>query len=145
MGRSRRKRPLRGQFTVHRRAFRDFLSAHGRQGRCVPLQSEALSSVAARLEASPLCVALAWQLQRAPNILLIPGTSSVAHLRENLTASERRIPVQMLTELDGLVQAGWNTTVSPSSGTRIRPSRPAIAAASRSALRVVGQWLSASR
>lgn len=72
-------------------------------GGFTPLQSDALSSVAARLEASPLCVALAWLLQRAPNILLIPGTSSVAHLRENLTASELRIPVQMLTELDGLV------------------------------------------
>ncbi|WP_417695025.1 aldo/keto reductase family oxidoreductase [Pseudomonas sp.] len=72
-------------------------------GGFTPLQSDALSSVAARLEVSPLCVALAWLLQRAPNILLIPGTSSVAHLRENLTASELRIPVQMLTELDGLV------------------------------------------
>ncbi|MCQ6255494.1 aldo/keto reductase family oxidoreductase [Pseudomonas sp. Q11] len=71
-------------------------------GGFTPLQSDTLSSVAARLEASPLCVALAWLLQRAPNILLIPGTSSVTHLRENLTASELRIPVQMLAELDGL-------------------------------------------
>lgn len=72
-------------------------------GGFTPLQSQILSSVAARLEASPLCVALAWLLQRAPNILLIPGTSSVAHLRENLSASELKIPAQMLAELDGLV------------------------------------------
>ncbi|WP_434604103.1 aldo/keto reductase family oxidoreductase [Pseudomonas sp. R1-7] len=72
-------------------------------GGFTPLQSQTLSSVAARLDASPLCVALAWLLQRAPNILLIPGTSSVAHLRENLSASELRIPPQMLAELDGLV------------------------------------------
>lgn len=72
-------------------------------GGFTPLQSQTLSSVAARLDASPLCVALAWLLQRAPNILLIPGTSSVAHLRENLSASELKIPPQMLAELDGLV------------------------------------------
>ncbi|UZE21882.1 aldo/keto reductase family oxidoreductase [Pseudomonas sp. B21-056] len=71
-------------------------------GGFTPLQSQALSSVAARLEVSPLCVALAWLLQRAPNMLLIPGTSSVAHLRENLTASELRIPAPMLAELDAL-------------------------------------------
>ncbi|NUT86255.1 aldo/keto reductase family oxidoreductase [Pseudomonas corrugata] len=71
-------------------------------GGFTPLQSQALSTVAARLEASPLCVALAWLLQRAPNLLLIPGTSSVAHLRENLAASELRIPAPMLAELDAL-------------------------------------------
>ncbi|ROM79094.1 oxidoreductase [Pseudomonas brassicacearum] len=75
-------------------------------GGFTPLQSQALSSVAARLEASPLCVALAWLLQRAPNLLLIPGTSSLAHLRENLTASELTIPPQMLAELEGLGLAG---------------------------------------
>ncbi len=74
-------------------------------GGFTPLQSETLSSVATRLQASPLCVALAWLLQRASNILLIPGTSSVAHLRENLTASELKIPAPMLAELDGLVGA----------------------------------------
>lgn len=67
-----------------------------------PLQSEALSSVAARLETSPLRVALAWLLQRKPNILLIPGTSSVAHLQENLSASELMIPPALLAELDAL-------------------------------------------
>ncbi|WP_434652741.1 aldo/keto reductase family oxidoreductase [Pseudomonas sp. R3-56] len=72
-------------------------------GGFTPLQSETLSNVAARLEASPLCVALAWLLQRAPNILLIPGTSSVAHLRENISASELQIPAPMLAELDAMV------------------------------------------
>lgn len=71
-------------------------------GGFTPLQSETLSAVAARLDASPLCVALAWLLQRAPNILLIPGTSSVAHLRENLSAGELHIPAPMLAELDAL-------------------------------------------
>jgi pyridoxine 4-dehydrogenase len=67
-----------------------------------PLQSETLSRVAERLQASPLCVALAWLLQRAPNILLIPGTSSVAHLKENLCASELMLPPELLAELDGV-------------------------------------------
>ncbi len=67
-----------------------------------PLQSETLSSVAARLETSPLRVALAWLLQRSPNLLLIPGTSSVAHLQENLSASELVIAPELLAELDGL-------------------------------------------
>lgn len=67
-----------------------------------PLQSATLSRVAERLQASPLCVALAWLLQRAPNILLIPGTSSVAHLKENLGASELVLPPELLAELDGV-------------------------------------------
>lgn len=67
-----------------------------------PLQSEALSSVAERLQTSPLRVALAWLLQRSPNILLIPGTSSVTHLQENLSASELVIPPALLAELDAL-------------------------------------------
>jgi aryl-alcohol dehydrogenase-like predicted oxidoreductase len=71
-------------------------------GGFTPLQSDVLSSVAKRMDASPLLVALAWLLQSAPNILLIPGTSSVAHLRENLTASELTIPPQMLAELDAV-------------------------------------------
>ena len=71
-------------------------------GGFTPLQSQVLSNVATRMDVSPLCVALAWLLQRAPNILLIPGTSSVAHLRENLTASELVIAPQMLAELEVL-------------------------------------------
>ncbi|QHE97521.1 aldo/keto reductase family oxidoreductase [Pseudomonas cannabina] len=67
-----------------------------------PLQSETLSSMARRMDASPLCVALAWLLQRSPNILLIPGTSSVAHLRENLSASVLVIEPELLAELDSV-------------------------------------------
>ncbi|AKF51056.1 aldo/keto reductase family oxidoreductase [Pseudomonas syringae] len=67
-----------------------------------PLQSETLSRVAGGLNASPLCVALAWLLRRAPNILLIPGTSSIAHLRENLAASELVIAPELLAELDSV-------------------------------------------
>ncbi|UFI43000.1 aldo/keto reductase family oxidoreductase [Pseudomonas savastanoi] len=67
-----------------------------------PLQSQTLTRVAGRLNASPLCVALAWLLQRAANILLIPGTSSLAHLRENLNASELVIAPELLAELDSV-------------------------------------------
>lgn len=67
-----------------------------------PLQSDVLASVAQRIGASQLNVALAWLLQRSPNILLIPGTSSVAHLRENLGAAELRLPSELLTELDAV-------------------------------------------
>jgi pyridoxine 4-dehydrogenase len=65
-----------------------------------PLQSSTLSDVAARLDATPMQVALAWLLHRSPNILLIPGTSSVAHLRENLAAAELNLPDDALEELD---------------------------------------------
>ena len=67
-----------------------------------PLQSATLSTVAARLEATPMQVALAWLLQRAPNILLIPGTSSRAHLRENLAAADIALPPDALAALDGI-------------------------------------------
>ncbi|MCF5705692.1 oxidoreductase [Pseudomonas syringae] len=69
-------------------------------GGFTPLQSATLSRVAAGLGASPLCVALAWLMQRADNLLLIPGTSSVAHLKENLSASGLVIPPERLAELD---------------------------------------------
>jgi pyridoxine 4-dehydrogenase len=65
-----------------------------------PLQSSALSAVAARLEATPMSVALAWLLQRSPNILLIPGTSSTAHLRENVAGAGLSLSAADLTELD---------------------------------------------
>jgi aryl-alcohol dehydrogenase-like predicted oxidoreductase len=78
-------------------------------GGFTPLQSSTLSEVASRLGATPMQVALAWLLHRSPNILLIPGTSSVAHLRENLAASELTLPPQILTELDGI--AAGATTV----------------------------------
>ncbi|MCA1654677.1 MAG: oxidoreductase [Sphingomicrobium sp.] len=64
-----------------------------------PIQSQALSTVASELNATPMQVALAWLLQRAPNILLIPGTSSRAHLRENLEATELNLPGDMLTRV----------------------------------------------
>jgi len=64
-----------------------------------PLQSAALSAVAARLETTPMSVALAWLLQRSPNILLIPGTSSVAHLRENVAGAALTLSAADLTEL----------------------------------------------
>jgi pyridoxine 4-dehydrogenase len=67
-----------------------------------PLQSDTLSSVAARLGTTPMTVALAWLLQRSPNILLIPGTSSVAHLRENLSAGALTLSGKDLKELDGI-------------------------------------------
>jgi aryl-alcohol dehydrogenase-like predicted oxidoreductase len=71
-------------------------------GGFTPLQSSTLSEVADRLAATPMQVALAWLLRRAPNILLIPGTSSVGHLRENLAAGELSLSPQTLAELDGL-------------------------------------------
>ncbi len=67
-----------------------------------PLQSSTLSSVAGRLGATPMQVALAWLLHRSPNTLLIPGTSSVAHLRENLAAGQLILSPQSLAELDGI-------------------------------------------
>jgi pyridoxine 4-dehydrogenase len=65
-----------------------------------PLQSSALSTVASRLDATPMSIALAWLLQRSPNILLIPGTSSVAHLRENVVGAGLSFSDEELAELD---------------------------------------------
>ncbi len=67
-----------------------------------PLQSSELDRAAAALQATPMRVALAWLLQRSPNVLLIPGTSSVEHLRENLTAAAIKIPAEILAELDSI-------------------------------------------
>ena len=67
-----------------------------------PLQSSALSDVAQSLNVTPMQVALAWLLQRSSNMLLIPGTSSVEHLRENLAAAELTLPPDALTVLDQL-------------------------------------------
>jgi pyridoxine 4-dehydrogenase len=87
-----------------------FLDDLGRQGIAyvpffplggfTPLQSAALDATAAFLQATPMQVALAWLLQRAPNILLIPGTSSVKHLRENLEAATLQLPPDTLADLD---------------------------------------------
>ncbi|GHO78347.1 oxidoreductase [Ktedonobacter sp. SOSP1-85] len=67
-----------------------------------PLQSDKLRSVAARLNTTPMAVALAWLLQRSPNILLIPGTSSVAHLRDNVTGAALTLSEDELTELNSV-------------------------------------------
>jgi pyridoxine 4-dehydrogenase len=71
-------------------------------GGFTPLQSSALSTVATELGATPMQTALAWLLCRAPNILLIPGTSSVVHLRENLAAARLTLPAETLARLDAI-------------------------------------------
>jgi pyridoxine 4-dehydrogenase len=71
-------------------------------GGFTPLQSSALDAAAASLEATPMQVALAWLLQRSPNILLIPGTSSIAHLRENLKAATLQLPPETIAALDSI-------------------------------------------
>ena len=73
-------------------------------GGFTPLQSSSLSGVAQRLGATPMQVALAWLLHRAPNILLIPGTSSVIHLRENLAAAGLNLSDEALKELDNVAR-----------------------------------------
>jgi pyridoxine 4-dehydrogenase len=69
-----------------------------------PLQSKTLTTVATRLHATPQQVALAWLLQRSATIVLIPGTSSVAHLRENIAAADLRLPADAIAELDTIGQ-----------------------------------------
>jgi pyridoxine 4-dehydrogenase len=71
-------------------------------GGFTPLQSGTLDAVAERLGAAPITVALAWLLHRSPNILLIPGTSSVPHLRENVAAADLALPADALAELDAI-------------------------------------------
>ncbi|WP_191061002.1 aldo/keto reductase family oxidoreductase [Geminicoccus harenae] len=75
-------------------------------GGFTPLQSTVLSDVAAKLGATPMQTALAWLLRRSPNILLIPGTSSLAHLRENLAAAELDLPEDALAALEGVGRSG---------------------------------------
>ncbi|MET3248374.1 aryl-alcohol dehydrogenase-like predicted oxidoreductase [Burkholderia sp. OAS925] len=71
-------------------------------GGFTPIQSSALTDIAQTIGATPMRVALAWLLQRAPNILLIPGTSSVAHLRENLAAASLTLSGEILAKLDAI-------------------------------------------
>ena len=71
-------------------------------GGFTPLQSSILDAAAASLKATPMQLALAWLLQHSPNILLIPETSSVAHLRENLKASTIEIPREVIGDLESL-------------------------------------------
>ncbi len=80
-------------------------------GRFTPLHSSTLSFLAGRIGSTAMQVALAWLLHRSPNILLIPGTSSVAHLRENLAAGQLTLPPQTLAELDEIA-----TPLSPRAG-----------------------------
>jgi len=79
-------------------------------GGFTPLQSSILSDVAQRFGATPMQIALAWLLRRASNILLIPGTSSLAHLRENLAAAELDLPDDAITALDGIAANGGFAT-----------------------------------
>ena len=74
-------------------------------GGFTPLQSSALSDVAVQLGATPMQVALAWLLRRAPNLLLIPGTSSVQHLRENLAAADLELPAETIGVLDQMARS----------------------------------------
>jgi aryl-alcohol dehydrogenase-like predicted oxidoreductase len=71
-----------------------------------PLQSDTLRAVADRLDATPMAVALAWLLQRSPNVLLIPGTSSRAHLRENIAGAGLELSDADIAELDGIAGQG---------------------------------------
>ena len=99
-------------YNVAHRDDDDFIDSLARQGIAYvpffplggfsPLQSGTLDAAAAALAVTPMQVALAWLLQRSPNILLIPGTSSRVHLRENLAAAALRIPADILAELDSL-------------------------------------------
>ena len=82
-------------------------------GGFTPLQSAELSEVATRLGATPMQVALAWLLQHAPNILLIPGTASVAHLRENLAAADLHLPSDSVETLNRIGTAKARTEAHP--------------------------------
>jgi pyridoxine 4-dehydrogenase len=71
-----------------------------------PIQSSALSAIAADLEATPMQVALAWLLRRAPNILLIPGTSSLDHLKENMAAADIELSPEVMDNLAAVASGG---------------------------------------
>jgi aryl-alcohol dehydrogenase-like predicted oxidoreductase len=102
-------------YNVARRADDDFVESLAAQGIAyvpffplggfTPLQSAELDEVAVELGATPMQVALAWLLQRSPNMLLIPGTSSLGHLRENLAAAALEIPAETIAKLDGIGMA----------------------------------------
>jgi pyridoxine 4-dehydrogenase len=103
---------VQNRYNIARRGDDALVDATARQGIAFvpyfplggfsPLQSDALEAVAERLGATPLAVALAWLLHRSPNILLIPGTSSVAHLRENVAAAGLKLPDEAIAELDAV-------------------------------------------
>ena len=92
-------------------AFIDNLAAQGTAyvpffplGGFTPLQSSVIDSIAAKLRATPMQIALAWLFHRAPNILLIPGTSSLAHLQENLAAAELNLPDEVINQLNSVAK-----------------------------------------
>ncbi len=99
-------------YNIARRGDDDLVDLTARQGVAfvpyfplggfTPLQSDAMEAVAHRLDARPMSVALAWLLQRSPNVLLIPGTSSVEHLRENVAGAGLDLPADALAELDAI-------------------------------------------
>jgi aryl-alcohol dehydrogenase-like predicted oxidoreductase len=99
-------------YNVAHRSDDEFLDELARQGIAyvpffplggfTPLQSSVLNAVAESVKATPMQVALAWLLQRSPNILLIPGTSSVEHLRENLEAATLELPSAAIADLDSI-------------------------------------------
>jgi len=103
---------VQNQYNVAHRVDDDIVDSLNEQGVAFvsywplggfrPLQSETLNGVAARLSASPMAVALAWLLQRSPNMLIIPGTSSVAHLRENVSGAGLALSAADLAELNGI-------------------------------------------
>ncbi|OXI93107.1 MULTISPECIES: aldo/keto reductase family oxidoreductase [Burkholderia] len=107
---------VQNHYNLAHRDDDDLIDALGRDGIAYvpyfplggfnPLQSSTLDAVAARIGATPMQTALAWLLRRAPNILLIPGTSSVAHLRENLAAGALTLPEDAVRQLDGVAAAG---------------------------------------
>ena len=93
-------------------AFIDNLAKHGIAyvpffplGGFTPLQSSVLDQVAASMKVTPMQIALAWLLHRSPNILLIPGTSSIKHLRENLNAATLELPSKVISELDAIAES----------------------------------------
>ncbi len=90
-------------------SFVDHLAAQGIAyvpffplGGFTPIQSSTLDTAAASLQTTPMQLALAWLLQRSPNLLLIPGTSSIAHLRENLAAATLQVPADVIAQLDAI-------------------------------------------
>jgi aryl-alcohol dehydrogenase-like predicted oxidoreductase len=106
---------IQNMYNVANREDDEFIDALAKQGIAyvpffplggfTPLQSSKLEAAAMALSATPLQVALAWLLQRSANILLIPGTSSVAHLRENLKAASLRLPTAMIAELNSIASS----------------------------------------
>jgi pyridoxine 4-dehydrogenase len=103
---------VQNMYNIARRGDDDLVDRTARQGVAFvpyfplggfsPLQSSTLHTVAARLGATPMAVALAWLLRRSPNVLLIPGTSSVAHLRENVAGAALELPDDATAELDAI-------------------------------------------